>query len=186
MKDSGNTTKIDLKVSFPLQINMLPYTNRARTQDNRENFELARSCTYDLLSVVVHVGTIDTGHYISYSRVGSQVSTFSWLSGIYLELTWIVVQIWWSQGYFGHGIPSTRSWGVHIVLHHSVSGIGGYLAYIGVQDCAYCCLILDKSTWSLADMINDTWNTVTKHAIFDASGTLGLNKSAYLSCSFVI
>jgi ubiquitin carboxyl-terminal hydrolase 22/27/51 len=74
MKDSGNTMKIDLKVQFPLQINMLPYTSRARSQDTRENFELARSCTYDLLSVVVHVGTIDTGHYISYSRVGNQVS----------------------------------------------------------------------------------------------------------------
>jgi len=46
-------------------------------QDTRDNFELARSCTYDLLSVVVHVGTIDTGHYISYSRVGTQVGASS-------------------------------------------------------------------------------------------------------------
>lgn len=40
---------------------MLPYTNRARTQDTSENFELARSCTYDLLSVVVHVGKLNSG-----------------------------------------------------------------------------------------------------------------------------
>jgi hypothetical protein len=60
-------------VQFPLQLNMLPYTNRARGQDVRENYELARSCTYDLLSVVVHVGEIDTGHYVSYCRVGDQV-----------------------------------------------------------------------------------------------------------------
>jgi ubiquitin carboxyl-terminal hydrolase 22/27/51 len=40
---------------------MLPYTYQARSQDTRENFALARSCTYDLQSVVVHVGQIDTG-----------------------------------------------------------------------------------------------------------------------------
>jgi ubiquitin carboxyl-terminal hydrolase 22/27/51 len=53
---------------------MLPYTNRARGQETKDNYELARSCTYDLLSVIVHVGEIDTGHYVSYCRVGDQVS----------------------------------------------------------------------------------------------------------------
>lgn len=53
---------------------MLPYTSRARSQDTRESYELARSCTYELLSVVVHVGEMDTGHYVSYCRVGDQVS----------------------------------------------------------------------------------------------------------------
>ncbi|KAI9743293.1 MAG: hypothetical protein M1818_003139 [Claussenomyces sp. TS43310] len=53
----ANTTfKLDTKVQFPLQLNMLPYTSRARMQDIRESFELSRSCTYDLLSVVVHSG----------------------------------------------------------------------------------------------------------------------------------
>lgn len=56
---------------------MLPYTNRARTADAKEQYELARSCTYELMSVVVHVGEIDTGHYISYCRVGEQVSSGS-------------------------------------------------------------------------------------------------------------
>lgn len=42
---------------------MLPYTSRARTSDTRESYDLARSCTYDLLSVVVHVGEIDTGEF---------------------------------------------------------------------------------------------------------------------------
>lgn len=33
---------------------------------------------YDLLSVIVHVGEIETGHYVSYCRVGDQVrSSFS-------------------------------------------------------------------------------------------------------------
>ena len=53
---------------------MLPYTSRARGGEGKENYELARSCTYDLLSVIVHVGEIDTGHYVSYCRVGDQVS----------------------------------------------------------------------------------------------------------------
>jgi ubiquitin carboxyl-terminal hydrolase 22/27/51 len=56
---------------------MLPYTNRGRSQDPKVDYELGRSCTYDLLSVVVHVGEIDTGHYISYCRVGEQVGSRS-------------------------------------------------------------------------------------------------------------
>ncbi|KAK3320069.1 ubiquitin carboxyl-terminal hydrolase-like protein [Cercophora scortea] len=69
--------KIDTPVHFPLQLNMLPYTNRARGGDVKDNYELARSCTYDLLSVVVHVGEIDTGHYVSYCRVGDQWFQFN-------------------------------------------------------------------------------------------------------------
>lgn len=52
---------------------MLPYTSRIRGKDSRENLELARTCIYDLLSVVVHVGEIETGHYVSYCRTGDQV-----------------------------------------------------------------------------------------------------------------
>jgi len=58
---NGSASKIDTKVSFPLKLEMLPYTNRARSQDTKQNFELARSCTYDLQSVVVHVGNLETG-----------------------------------------------------------------------------------------------------------------------------
>ncbi len=60
-KEAKTSSKLGTKVQFPLQINMLPYTNRARSQDTRGNFELARSCTYDLLSVVVHLGSMNTG-----------------------------------------------------------------------------------------------------------------------------
>lgn len=67
--------KISVKVQFPLQINMLPYTSRARNMGGdgeveigiTDHFELARSCTYDLVSVVVHVGTIDTGEFVPLS-----------------------------------------------------------------------------------------------------------------------
>lgn len=70
---------------------MLPYTNRARSADAKETYELSRSCTYDLMCAVVHVGEIDTGHYICYCRVGEQVrpSPFESPSNstMYLHLT---------------------------------------------------------------------------------------------------
>ncbi|KAF3763696.1 hypothetical protein M406DRAFT_84461 [Cryphonectria parasitica EP155] len=72
-----SAAKIETQVQFPLSLSMLPYTNRARTADAKEQYELSRSCTYDLMSVVVHVGEIDTGHYISYCRVGDQWFTFN-------------------------------------------------------------------------------------------------------------
>ncbi|CAH0050096.1 unnamed protein product [Clonostachys solani] len=70
-------SKIDEHVQFPLQLNMLPYTHQSRTREGKENKELERSCIYDLLSVVVHVGELDTGHYMSYCRVGEQWFRFN-------------------------------------------------------------------------------------------------------------
>ncbi|KAI1080287.1 ubiquitin carboxyl-terminal hydrolase [Whalleya microplaca] len=70
-------SKINTEVQFPLQLNMLPYTTRGRMPDAKDSQELARSCTYDLLSVVEHVGEIDTGHYVSYCRVGEQWFSFN-------------------------------------------------------------------------------------------------------------
>ncbi|KAL1848137.1 hypothetical protein Daus18300_013698 [Diaporthe australafricana] len=72
-----SAAKIETQVHFPLQLNMLPYTNRARNADAKEAYELSRSCTYDLMCAVVHVGEIDTGHYICYCRVGEQWFTFN-------------------------------------------------------------------------------------------------------------
>ncbi|KAI1760921.1 ubiquitin carboxyl-terminal hydrolase [Hypoxylon sp. FL1150] len=70
-------SKISTKVQFPLQLNMLPYTTLGRTPEVKDSQELSRSCTYDLLSVVEHVGEIDTGHYVTYSRVGDQWFSFN-------------------------------------------------------------------------------------------------------------
>ncbi|KAK6837879.1 ubiquitin carboxyl-terminal hydrolase [Apiospora arundinis] len=72
-----SASKIDTPVHFPLTLNMLPYTTRGRSADTKETIELGRSCTYDLMSVVVHVGEIDTGHYVSYCRVGDQWFAFN-------------------------------------------------------------------------------------------------------------
>lgn len=52
---------------------MAPYTSKYRNQESKEKIELSRQCTYDLMSVVVHVGEIETGHYISFCRVNDQV-----------------------------------------------------------------------------------------------------------------
>ncbi|TVY33909.1 putative ubiquitin carboxyl-terminal hydrolase [Lachnellula subtilissima] len=78
-QNNGLASKIDTKVSFPLKLEMFPYTNRARNTnaDAKDRNELARSCTYDLQSVVVHVGNLETGHYVSYSRVGNQWFKFN-------------------------------------------------------------------------------------------------------------
>ncbi|KAK6069608.1 ubiquitin carboxyl-terminal hydrolase 2 [Seiridium cupressi] len=70
-------SKIETPVQFPLTLNMTPYTSRGRSAAGQESQELARSCTYDLLCVVVHVGEIDTGHYVSYCRVGDQWFAFN-------------------------------------------------------------------------------------------------------------
>ncbi|KAI0165074.1 ubiquitin carboxyl-terminal hydrolase [Hypoxylon sp. FL1284] len=70
-------SKISTKVQFPLQLNMLPYTTLGRSPDMKDSQELGRSCTYDLLSVVEHVGEIDTGHYVTFSRVGDQWFSFN-------------------------------------------------------------------------------------------------------------
>ncbi|TDZ35108.1 Ubiquitin carboxyl-terminal hydrolase 8 [Colletotrichum sidae] len=70
-------SKIDTVVNFPLQLNMLPYTTRGRGTEAKDSFELGRSCTYDLLGVVVHVGELDTGHYVSYCRMGDQWFKFN-------------------------------------------------------------------------------------------------------------
>jgi ubiquitin carboxyl-terminal hydrolase 22/27/51 len=70
-------SKINTDVQFPLTLNMAPYTSKYRNQDTKENIELSRQCTYDLLSVVVHVGEIETGHYISFCRVNDQWFKFN-------------------------------------------------------------------------------------------------------------
>ena len=62
-QDKSTASKIDTKVSFPLKLEMFPYTNRSRNVDAKQNYELARGCTYDLQTVVVHVGNLDTGKH---------------------------------------------------------------------------------------------------------------------------
>lgn len=52
---------------------MYPYTTRAKTNPIKGGSvqNPPPSCVYELSSVVVHKGKIDSGHYISYSREGT-------------------------------------------------------------------------------------------------------------------
>ncbi|RKF73022.1 putative ubiquitin carboxyl-terminal hydrolase 8 [Golovinomyces cichoracearum] len=68
--------KLSTKVLFPLKIEMLRFTNHCKIKDVRKS-SLARECTYELQSVVEHVGELKKGHYISYSRVGKQWFKFN-------------------------------------------------------------------------------------------------------------
>ena len=58
--------KIEARVSFPLELNMLPYTTRQKSK------KLSRYL-YELESAIVHKGKIDSGHYVSFCRQGDQV-----------------------------------------------------------------------------------------------------------------
>ncbi|KAI1940335.1 hypothetical protein LOZ12_004568 [Ophidiomyces ophidiicola] len=62
--------KVDAKVAFPLCINMAPYTTRSSSKSTSKY-------NYDLLSVVVHIGDIDSGHYLTYCRQGEQWFKFN-------------------------------------------------------------------------------------------------------------
>ncbi|KAK5160286.1 hypothetical protein LTR04_004615 [Oleoguttula sp. CCFEE 6159] len=75
----ATSSKLDAKIAFPLQLDMYPYTTRwqrqSRQQIGSEAGEgvgkadgRAPTAIYELSSVVVHKGKLDTGHYVSYSR----------------------------------------------------------------------------------------------------------------------
>lgn len=62
---------MDGHIDFPLTLNMLPYT----VKKDKERID-ASKYIYDLSTVVVHQGTLDTGHYYAYTRVvGDKVHT---------------------------------------------------------------------------------------------------------------
>jgi len=63
-QNNGSASKIDTKVSFPLKLEMYEYTDRVREEHDKQTLELKRSCMYDLQSVVVHVGNLETGKFI--------------------------------------------------------------------------------------------------------------------------
>ncbi|KAF1982070.1 ubiquitin carboxyl-terminal hydrolase 2 [Aulographum hederae CBS 113979] len=76
----SNSTKIEMRVNFPLQLDLFPYTSRARADQANSPHKGAYSSLntagpsqkimYELSSVVVHQGDINGGHYTSYSREG--------------------------------------------------------------------------------------------------------------------
>ncbi|KAI9788374.1 MAG: hypothetical protein M1833_003014 [Piccolia ochrophora] len=69
---SATASKLEMHVDFPLQLDMSPYSTRSVGSKKGELGELRRTCTYDLSSVIVHIGKLSAGHYISYSREGGR------------------------------------------------------------------------------------------------------------------
>ncbi len=138
-KDLKTTSKIHLQVQFPLQVNMLPYTNRAKAHDARENSQLVRSCTYDLLSVVVHIGKLNSGvlnsgayscHYAKYTRSLHLLFTRrtpgllrSAIVKTHEADSRIVVYVRRPQGNPCSGVASIRSRSISVILHNPVSCI---------------------------------------------------------------
>lgn len=76
----SNSTKLETKVKFPLQLNLYPYTAEHKSSkttksspkpSNANINSPSEIATYELASVIVHKGKIDSGHYVSYSREGN-------------------------------------------------------------------------------------------------------------------
>ncbi len=59
--------KVEGKLDFPMELNMLPYTTKPKSS-KKSNY------VYDLQSAIIHKGKIDSGHYIAYCRQGADVS----------------------------------------------------------------------------------------------------------------
>lgn len=73
----SNASKLETKITFPLQLDLYPYTTRAKAAQSKKpqlnGFvpEPPNTLIYELSAVIVHKGKIDSGHYISYSREGT-------------------------------------------------------------------------------------------------------------------
>lgn len=79
----STSTKLETKIAFPTSLDLYPYTTRARssskdsangTKDSKATVGNGAipppTCMYELASVIVHKGKIDSGHYVSYARKG--------------------------------------------------------------------------------------------------------------------
>lgn len=71
------SSKLDTPVSFPLYLDMAPYTTSYKTGSMKASkselysLENPSSIPYSLSAVIVHKGGIESGHYVSYSREGT-------------------------------------------------------------------------------------------------------------------
>ncbi len=71
------SSKLDMPVSFPLYLDMAPYTTSYKTDAKKVSkseiyrLENSISISYTLSAVIVHKGGIESGHYVSYSREGT-------------------------------------------------------------------------------------------------------------------
>lgn len=79
----ATSSKIETRISFPTKLDINPYTT-SHQQILRKSIKASggpptnyntntpvNSLVYELSSVIVHKGKIDSGHYVSYSREGN-------------------------------------------------------------------------------------------------------------------
>ncbi|KAF2470362.1 ubiquitin carboxyl-terminal hydrolase-like protein 22 [Lindgomyces ingoldianus] len=79
----STSSKIETKVKFPMKLDLYPYTTQYKASQTKAakmsgqsntNYNIntpAHSIPYELSSVIVHKGKMDSGHYVSYSREGN-------------------------------------------------------------------------------------------------------------------
>lgn len=83
----AQSSKIETKVNFPMRLDLAPYTAAHKEHAKaakasglpNTNFNMnspSNGLTYELSSVIVHKGKIDSGHYVSYSREGNDWFAF--------------------------------------------------------------------------------------------------------------
>ncbi|KAJ5662468.1 uncharacterized protein N7477_010084 [Penicillium maclennaniae] len=62
---SSSSGKMNCHIDFPLTLNMLPYV----VKKEKDRIDTSKYI-YDLSTVIVHQGTMDSGHYFAYTRLG--------------------------------------------------------------------------------------------------------------------
>jgi ubiquitin carboxyl-terminal hydrolase 22/27/51 len=75
---TSTPSKLETPIRFPVKLDIWPYTTVAKTATKdakkESNYNMnspSNSLVYELSSVIVHKGKIDSGHYVSYSREGN-------------------------------------------------------------------------------------------------------------------
>ncbi|KAF2087166.1 cysteine proteinase [Saccharata proteae CBS 121410] len=73
----SSSQKLETRISFPLSLDLYPYTTRHKHLPKPKPSDPPTTippptCIYELSSVIVHKGKIDSGHYVSYSRKGGE------------------------------------------------------------------------------------------------------------------
>jgi ubiquitin carboxyl-terminal hydrolase 22/27/51 len=81
-KTSSTSVKLDVKVHFPNTLDLQPYISRPRAKNSNgsknggggdaETKGASPRPIYELSSVIVHKGKMDSGHYVSYAREGDE------------------------------------------------------------------------------------------------------------------
>ncbi|KAG7380889.1 Ubiquitin carboxyl-terminal hydrolase 34 [Phytophthora pseudosyringae] len=79
--DTMEKVKINDYLEFPMELDMFPYTSEAlaATDGAKTDSKTERVMMYDLVGVVVHSGTSDTGHYYSFIKDRHDTENQRWL-----------------------------------------------------------------------------------------------------------